>query len=84
MGYPERQRIARSPSKEDLSVSTLLAYVFGFQILSFFLFIYTAGRIQRLFVGAMCAAGTLHVNPFGYPALIVKMANFLAAGSGSS
>ena len=28
----------------------------------------------------MCAAGSLNVNPFGYPALIVKLASVLAAG----
>jgi len=31
----------------------------------------------------MCAAGTLQVNEYGYPALLFKMANFLLAGSGS-
>jgi len=61
-------------------VSTLLAYSFGFEILSFFLFIHTAGRISGLFAGAMCAAGSLNVNPFGYPTLILKLANVLAAG----
>ena len=28
----------------------------------------------------MCAAGTLYVNDYGYPALILKVANFLLAG----
>ena len=32
------------------------------------------------FVGAMCAAGTLYVNPFGYPALGLRIA--LAASAG--
>jgi hypothetical protein len=31
-------------------------------------------------VGAMCAAGSLYANDFGYPALILKMINFLLAG----
>ncbi len=61
-------------------VSTILPYVFAFQILSFFLFVYTADQLHNLFVGAMCAAGSLYVNGFGYPTLIVKMANFLFAG----
>jgi len=61
-------------------ISTLLAYVFAFEILSFFLYIFTAERLHVFFVGAMCAAGSLYVNPFGYPTLIVKLVNCLLAG----
>jgi hypothetical protein len=61
-------------------VSTLLAYVFAFEILSFFLYIFTAERLHVFFVGAMCAAGSLYVNPFGYPTLIVKLVNCMLAG----
>ncbi|HTP04761.1 MAG TPA: hypothetical protein VMM54_06370 [Nitrospirota bacterium] len=60
-------------------VSMLLAYALGFQLVSLFLFIYTADDLHRLFVGAMCAAGTLNVNPFGYPTLVLKVVNFLFA-----
>ena len=61
-------------------ISTLLTYAFWFQLLSLFLFIYTADRLSPLFVGAMCAAGTLYANPWGYPAVILKVVNFLLAG----
>ncbi|MFO7599338.1 MAG: hypothetical protein R6X27_05950 [Candidatus Desulfacyla sp.] len=61
-------------------VSTVMNYVLGFQLLSLFLFIYTADTISPLFIGAMCAAGSLKVNGFGYPALILKMASFLLSG----
>ncbi len=61
-------------------ISTLLTYVFGFELLSLFLFIFTVDRLHTFFVGAMCAAGTLYVNGFGYPALILKVINFLLAG----
>jgi hypothetical protein len=61
-------------------ISTLLTYAFGFQLLSLFLFIYTADRLSTLFVGAMCAAGTLYANPWGYPAVVLKVVNFLLAG----
>jgi hypothetical protein len=61
-------------------ISTLLAYGFGAQLLSLFLFIFTADRLHPFFVGAMCAAGTLYLNDYGYPALILKMINFLLAG----
>jgi uncharacterized integral membrane protein len=61
-------------------ISTILAYLFGFQLLSLFLYIFTADHLHTLFVGAMCAAGTLYVNAYGYPALIMKVINFLLAG----
>jgi hypothetical protein len=62
-------------------ISTIVTYAFGFQLLSLFLFIYTADDLCNLFVGAMCAAGTLKVNSYGYPALILKIFNFLVAGT---
>jgi hypothetical protein len=61
-------------------ISTILTYVFAFELISFFLYIYTADHLHTLFVGAMCAAGTLKVNGYGYPALILKMVNFMMAG----
>lgn len=61
-------------------ISTLLAYLFGSQLLSLFLFIFTADRLHTFFVGAMCAAGSLYVNSFGYPTLFLKIINFLFAG----
>lgn len=61
-------------------VSVLLAYVFGFELLSFFLFIHTADGLSRFFTGAMCAAGSLNVNGFGYPALLAKLLVSLLAG----
>jgi hypothetical protein len=61
-------------------VSTLMNYAFGFQILSFFLFIFTADHITPLLIGAMCAAGTLNANPLGYPTIILKIFNFILAG----
>lgn len=61
-------------------ISTLLAYALGFQLLSLFLFVFTADQIHLLFVGAMCASGSLNVNPYGYPALLLKLLTFLMAG----
>lgn len=61
-------------------ISTLISYAFSFQVLSFFLFIYTADHLSPLFSGAMCAAGTLNVNQWGYPTFLLKMINFLLAG----
>jgi hypothetical protein len=61
-------------------ISTILSYVFGFQLLSLFLYVYTADSLCPLFVGAMCAAGTLNVNAYGYPVLLLKLLIFLLAG----
>lgn len=61
-------------------VSTVVAYAFGFQLLSFFLFLFTADLLHPLFPGSMCAAGVLNVNRFGYPALFLKCVTFLLAG----
>jgi len=61
-------------------ISTILSYTLVFQILSLFLFIYTADHLHSLFNGAMCAAGTLNAAPYGYPLLIMKIVNFLLAG----
>ncbi|MBA3005124.1 MAG: hypothetical protein KJ900_16100 [Proteobacteria bacterium] len=61
-------------------VSTVMSYVLGFQLLSLFLFIYTADTLSPLFIGAMCAAGSLNVNGFGYSALVLKIVSCLLAG----
>ena len=61
-------------------ISTIVGYFLAFQLVSLFLFIYTADSICHLFVGAMCAVGTLTVNQFGYPTLVLKIINFLLAG----
>jgi hypothetical protein len=62
-------------------VSTLMSYAMGFQLLSLFLFVYTAEDMARFIIGAMCAAGSLYANLWGYPALILKIITFLLAGT---
>lgn len=61
-------------------ISTVMSYILAFQLMSLFLYIYTADSLHSLFTGAMCAAGTLNVNGFGYPVLMLKIVNFLLAG----
>jgi hypothetical protein len=61
-------------------ISTFLSYIFGFQLLSLFLFVFTADQLHSLFVGAMCAAGSLYANAYGYPVLLLKILNFFLAG----
>lgn len=60
-------------------ISTILSYVLVFQLGSLFLYIYTADSLHNLFVGAMCAAGSLNVDPYGYPTLLLKIINFVLA-----
>lgn len=61
-------------------VSTVLALVFATELASLLLFVFTADKMSVMFVGAMCAVGTLNVNAFGFPALMVKIALFFGAG----
>jgi len=61
-------------------ISTILGYTLFFQMLSFFLLIYTADSIHNLFTGAMCAAGSLGANAYGYPLLTLKLANAIICG----
>ncbi len=67
--------------KKTYLVATIFSYVLVFQLLSLFLFVYTADHIHSLFVGAMCAAGALNVNDFGYPTLVLKVVNFVLCGT---
>jgi len=57
-------------------VSTIMSYVMGFEMLSTFLFVFTADSIHGFFVGAMCATGTLNANDVGWTALYVKIVVF--------
>jgi hypothetical protein len=61
-------------------ISVILSYALLFQIGSLFLYIFTADNIHSQFTGAMCAAGSLGVNSYGYPVLILKIVNCLLAG----
>ena len=66
--------------KRTYLISILVSYALAFQLISLFLFIYTADRLHLLITGAMCAAGTLNANGFGYPLLLLKILDFLLAG----
>ena len=59
--------------------STLLAFVLVAQLASVLLFVFNAEKMSGMFVGAMCAVGTLNVNPWGFPALNAKIALFFLA-----
>lgn len=61
-------------------ITKVLFYLFGFHLASLLLFVHTAGDICILFSGAMCAAGSLSANAYGFPVLLLKMLNFFLAG----
>jgi len=59
-------------------ISSVMTHAIGVQAISFVLFVYTADRLHEFFTGAMCAAGTLNANLYGYWALGLKLAGFVA------
>jgi hypothetical protein len=60
-------------------ISSIMKYALGFEVLSTLLFIYTVDDIHNLFVGAMCATGSLNANPIGWYALYSKIIVFFGA-----
>ncbi len=60
-------------------VSTILRLVLFFEVVSLFLYVYVSDSLAPLFTGAMCAAGTLHASPYGYPVLVLGLLNFVLA-----
>jgi hypothetical protein len=73
----ERQLILE---RKTYLVSTIFGYLVGFQVLSLFLFVYSADHMHPLFISAMCAAGSINVNDFGYAALFIKITTFVLGG----
>lgn len=61
-------------------ITTIVGYLLLFQLLSLFLYIFTADHLHPLLTGAMCAAGSLNANRFGYPVLVLKIVTCLSAG----
>jgi hypothetical protein len=72
--------IQLSLERRTYLISMIMAYAFAFQLFSLFLFIYTADSLHPFFTGAMCAVGSLNVNRYGYPVVILKVITFLLGG----
>ncbi len=62
-------------------IATLVAWVFGGNLLSLLLFVYNAEQLSTQFVGAMCATGVLNANPWGWPTLGFKISLFFAGAA---
>lgn len=61
--------------------SMMVALVCGLQVLSTLLFVFNADRMSVMFVGAMCAVGTLNANAYGFPALYAQLVAFFFAAT---
>jgi hypothetical protein len=62
-------------------MATLLTFVFATQLVALLLFVFNADKMAVMFVGAMCAVGTLNANAFGFPALIAQIVVFFLAAA---
>lgn len=60
-------------------VSTVVAFVLVIEAASLVLFAFNADRMAPLFVGAMCAVGSLNASAYGFPTLWAKIVVFFAA-----
>ena len=61
--------------------SMMVALVCALQVLSTLLFVFNADRMSVMFVGAMCAVGTLNANEYGFPALYAQLVAFFFAAT---
>ena len=60
-------------------VSSLASLALAIEIASSLLFLYTVDDLHGLFVGAMCATGSLNANPVGWWVLPIKVLILIAA-----
>lgn len=60
--------------------SALMQYGLVFQLLSLLLLVLAADSFSSLLAGAMCATGALLANPYGIPALLVKIGMVFFSG----
>jgi hypothetical protein len=59
-------------------ISTLVTWCFAAEVVSLLLFVYNAEQMSTQLVGAMCATGVLNADPWGWPALFLKVVVFFA------
>ena len=61
--------------------STLTAFVFATQLVALLLTVFNADKMAVMFVGAMCAVGTLNANAWGFAMLYAQIAVFFLAAA---
>ncbi|MBF0521133.1 MAG: hypothetical protein HQK92_15595 [Nitrospirae bacterium] len=67
--------------KKTYLVATIINTALAIEVLSLFLFVFTADDIHKLFLGAMCATGSLNANPVGWYVLYIKILTFLISSA---
>lgn len=65
--------------KRTYFVAVIMRFVAVAQLGALVLFVFNADRMAPMFVGAMCAVGTLNASLYGFPALWTKIALFFGA-----
>lgn len=75
-----RARQLRLEKKTHL-ITAVLGLAFLVQLLVLPLFVHTVDQLALQIAGAMCAIGTLNTNPWGFPALVLRLALFFLAAS---
>ena len=65
--------------KRTYFVAIILRFVAVAQLGALALFVFNADRMAPMFVGAMCAVGSLNASVYGFPALWAKIALFFGA-----
>ena len=60
--------------RKSYLASTIIQYGLWIQLLSIILFYMALESVAEVIPGAMCATGAIKANPYGFPALFVKMA----------
>ncbi|QWR76478.1 hypothetical protein [Candidatus Magnetomonas plexicatena] len=67
--------------KKTYLVATIINTALIIEVLSLFLFVFTADDIHKLFVGAMCATGSLNAEPTGWYVLYAKILTFVVSSA---
>jgi hypothetical protein len=62
-------------------ISTIVTFILFSQSIALLLFIFNADRMADSFVGAMCSVGSLNADPWGFPALILRLVLFFLASA---
>jgi hypothetical protein len=67
--------------RQTTLVSAAVALMLAAEVAALLLFVFNADRMATMFVGAMCAVGTLQANAWGFPALYAQIVVFFAGSA---
>lgn len=75
---PSEKQLRRE--RRTYLTTAILGRVMLMEFLLLVLFLREADSLHKFFTGAMCAAGTLHANEYGYVTLLLLIAGFVSCG----